>query len=779
MIENTNTKQFYPGPILNNTLEITDFLFNEAEQIKITHSKFNEAGILTNVELNYPTDYEVLKVLPSDINASEAALTASTGQVTLKNITVKAGEKLTIYRSSQIIQDRDYPRTGAFPAASHEGALDYLTMQNQEQKDEIDRALKVPISTQNFYADLPIPIPSRALKINNDGTGFEMSEYDPDTALVQTEQYRTQAQQSAAAAKTSQDAAKTSENNAKTSATTATQKADKVESIYEEAVPELTNIISNGIMSLSTASNALRDTQISQYISKIPQRSNYTLSDGVLTINPGHVWIIPYGTTDQRSKFPVGSTFLRSALTVVKTQFANNKFFVWVTSTKAYTINYNASTARAGLTLRCVGDTGVSSVIDYCCVDSDTQPSTVGVSSTLWYDTTSNFVKYSLQTSTEFTPTCSLPIWVQYEKGIGTVEVESNDVIGCMGNLVYTNADIELKIGRSVNSDGTRVQSTVKTYLAFATRVTSEGVRYLVSTGGATGTFGLGEGSFGVLQQYHNTSVTRSWDPAKNVYQMQDGSNLKWRDTAFVKLGKFLTDSTGRVIKMVPDTTLDLAHKVDLVSHNIRGGQSAGYYVQNDFLEAGVIPPCNLEARWYQKDKKGYIVGGLYTNKMGTTGEARTALYARNDVVGENKSAQVQLCVTSTGDFKFSFPRCTTVPTTTATAAADKVAVVVSNYRNGRNFYYKRSDGFIHQGGTFTVPIIAANKTWTTTLTTLISFATTDFHVRLAPLQDNGNSFHLRYNYARPASKNTISCLLSSTVALSGEALWYWEAFGY
>ena len=112
MIENTNTKQFYPGPILNNTLEITDFLFNDAEQIKIKHSKLNEEGILVDVDLNYPTDYEVTKVLPSDINAAEAALTASTGQIMLKNVNVLAGEKLTVYRVSQIIQDKDYPRTG-------------------------------------------------------------------------------------------------------------------------------------------------------------------------------------------------------------------------------------------------------------------------------------------------------------------------------------------------------------------------------------------------------------------------------------------------------------------------------------------------------------------------------------------------------------------------------------------------------------------------------------------------------------------------------------------
>ena len=227
MIENTNTKQFYPGPILNNTLEITDFLFNDAEQIKIKHSKLNEEGILVDVDLNYPTDYEVTKVLPSDINAAEAALTASTGQIMLKNINVLAGEKLTVYRVSQIIQDKDYPRTGAFPAATHEGALDYLTMQNQEQKDEIDRALKVPVSTEGFNGSLPVPIPSRALKINNNGTGFEMSEFDPDLALITTEEFKNQAQQAAIEALSSQTAAANSETIAIQQSQNATAQAEE------------------------------------------------------------------------------------------------------------------------------------------------------------------------------------------------------------------------------------------------------------------------------------------------------------------------------------------------------------------------------------------------------------------------------------------------------------------------------------------------------------------------------------------------------------------------
>lgn len=270
MIENTNTKQFYPGPILNDTLEISEFLFNTAEQIKIKHSKLDEDGILRDIDLVYGQDYEVLKdealtcddgsEPPSHAHIMEMGLTASTGQITLKeHIHVIAGERLTAYRESAIIQDKNYPRTGAFPAATHEGALDYLTMQNQEQQDELDRALKVPISTQNFAGSMPLPIPGRALKINQDGSGFEMSEFDPDIALVTTENFRNDAQQFAIEANQSAVAAKNSE-------TVASQK-----------VKDITNLHSNYIEDINITST--------NYLNQINSRGNTIIKDADAIIN--------------------------------------------------------------------------------------------------------------------------------------------------------------------------------------------------------------------------------------------------------------------------------------------------------------------------------------------------------------------------------------------------------------------------------------------------------------------------------------------------------------
>lgn len=267
MLENTNIKQFYPGPILNPILEISEFLFKNPEQIKITHTYLDEEGILNDKQLIYGTDYEVEKTLPSDVAKADANLTASVGQIKLKNtVSVLQGETLTAYRESEIVQEISYPRTGPFPAATHEGALDYLTMQNQEQQDQIDRSLKVPISTQNFLGQLPVPEPAKALKINADGTGFEMSEYDPDTALVTTKEYMEGAQNAANAAMSSQTA---SASNASAAANSASQAATIVangetsinnkvtqgKSDIDSKVSQATQDINDAIESLETYLN--------------------------------------------------------------------------------------------------------------------------------------------------------------------------------------------------------------------------------------------------------------------------------------------------------------------------------------------------------------------------------------------------------------------------------------------------------------------------------------------------------------------------------------------
>jgi hypothetical protein len=94
---------------------------------------------------------ETTLVLTADYSVTGAG--ASSGAVTLVTA-LAVGEKLTIIRNVPFTQDADYVQNDAFPAESHERALDKLTMEIQQVKEATDRSLKVGPSSSTspeFY----------------------------------------------------------------------------------------------------------------------------------------------------------------------------------------------------------------------------------------------------------------------------------------------------------------------------------------------------------------------------------------------------------------------------------------------------------------------------------------------------------------------------------------------------------------------------------------------------------------------------------------------------
>lgn len=76
------------------------------------------------------------------LNSTTAGGTLTTGDI-LNNV------ELLVYRATPLTQNTDYINGGRFPADSHEEALDKLTLQNQDQQEELDRTLKSAISLDN------------------------------------------------------------------------------------------------------------------------------------------------------------------------------------------------------------------------------------------------------------------------------------------------------------------------------------------------------------------------------------------------------------------------------------------------------------------------------------------------------------------------------------------------------------------------------------------------------------------------------------------------------
>lgn len=120
------------------------FRFLDAAHLRVVVTDANSVD--TTLVLN--TDYAV------------SGVGADTGSVTLVSPLV-VGSKLTIVRNVPATQEADYVQNDAFPAESHETALDKLTMLVQQLDEESDRSIKVGV------ADAPLtPLPGPTARAN-------------------------------------------------------------------------------------------------------------------------------------------------------------------------------------------------------------------------------------------------------------------------------------------------------------------------------------------------------------------------------------------------------------------------------------------------------------------------------------------------------------------------------------------------------------------------------------------------------------------------------------
>jgi hypothetical protein len=86
-----------------------------------------------------------------------------------------ADQKLSILRNVPLTQLNTYVPNDPFPAASHERALDQLTMEVQQLDEAIDRALTLPANTPagTVSTSLPTPAANQVIGWNNAATGLQ------------------------------------------------------------------------------------------------------------------------------------------------------------------------------------------------------------------------------------------------------------------------------------------------------------------------------------------------------------------------------------------------------------------------------------------------------------------------------------------------------------------------------------------------------------------------------------------------------------------------------
>lgn len=145
----------------------SDYAGNGSTTAFATNFRFLENGHIKVILTVDATGVETVQAETTNYTLTGAGLDAG-GTVTML-VAPASGETLTILRNIALLQETDYVENDAFPAESHEDALDKLTMISQQQQEEIDRSLKLTESQTSSGLTIPAPDNGKFMRWDSNG----------------------------------------------------------------------------------------------------------------------------------------------------------------------------------------------------------------------------------------------------------------------------------------------------------------------------------------------------------------------------------------------------------------------------------------------------------------------------------------------------------------------------------------------------------------------------------------------------------------------------------
>lgn len=218
---------------------------------------------------------------------------------------------------------------------------------------------------------------------------------------------------------------------------------------------------------------------ITNCITEAPQRVKYTLKDGDLNVHKGTVFILPFGTENKSSQYPIGSTF-ESNFKVVDSSYYNGRFYLFLES--LIDINYSST---SGSTLDYLIGYFVKSKARYNvntrdCLSGTTAPTFEGTN-VMWYDTSSNFIKYSKDKGVTWNEVwATLPV-LEVSRGSDALWKKVLNIfngVGILGSELWLDKGVKGLIGKDYNTDGTlkNIEFTTSTIVTGSRDLTQKSV---------------------------------------------------------------------------------------------------------------------------------------------------------------------------------------------------------------------------------------------------------------------------------------------------------------
>ena len=220
--------------------------------------------------------------------------------------------------------------------------------------------------------------------------------------------------------------------------------------LISDAWEEVDEKVNDGLAALAGASNALTQNQITNCITKIPQRINVELNNGALTLKAGSVVIVPYGTSAPTME--IGDSL--NGGEIVDISWDGIRLFYFVKRlTDDVRTSIGAATADAFMFIAPSG--GVYGEILNDLYSGDTAPTGIA-ESVMWYDTATNFVKYTINTGSSWDSGYSFPMFVvtRTTGGIITGIKQVFNGFGFIGSTIWADKGIKGLAPDGRNPDG-------------------------------------------------------------------------------------------------------------------------------------------------------------------------------------------------------------------------------------------------------------------------------------------------------------------------------------
>ncbi len=307
------------------------------------------------------------------------------------------------------------------------------------------------------------------------------------------------------------------------------ESAQQLENTAEEGLSSIESAVDDGVSAISNVSSALKQTQISNCILETFQNIYADCQSTGLTLRKGSIFIVPYGTSAPTME--VGDTL--NGGTIVDVDWDGEKLFYYVkldaditlTTIGTGTLPFYLYVSPEGTVL---GDTLPD------CYAQDTAPVDIS-ESVIWYDTTNNYVKVTLDTGSSWTQGHSLGLCV-VNRTTGGVISELKQLLSPItycANVLFLSKGTKLLFPDGRNADGTcknievTTQKTILRLLDLSTTETNAGLFAVYNDDGNIGISIQSSQTWNFGNRLTTPAYIKFYVTPENQWYQQTGSNTQ------------------------------------------------------------------------------------------------------------------------------------------------------------------------------------------------------------------------------------------------------------